>query len=94
MGSKVMRCKFQLYDVTPIEPDKGANGNGPGVKVRMGAVFQPDPAKRQDPNDEDGMYGKASPHGHYECNIFNPHLVELLPKLKGRKFYIDFELAD
>lgn len=91
--SAVMRCKFQLFDVSPIEPEKGANGNGPGIKVRMGAVYQSDDSKRLNPDHEDGIYGKYSPHGFYECNIFNPTLVELLPTLKGRKFYMDFTLA-
>lgn len=91
MGQAVMVCKFTLWGAEPVQ---AGNGNGPGVKVRFGAVYQTDEKKRLDPTDEDGQFGKSTPHGYFEATIFNPNLVELLPELKGKKFHITFNLAE
>lgn len=84
----VMRCKFKLNSVRAAS----MNDNGkqvPGVTVQLGAVYAD-----ANPNDENAIFGKYTPHGSYEATIYNPALVEALPKLLGREFYLDFHLVE
>lgn len=90
--SQVMRCKFRLNTVKATEM-MTANGSEKGVYVQFGAVYEQDEKKRNDPANENSIFGKYTPHGSYEATIYNPHLVEALPRLLGREFYIDFSVA-
>lgn len=83
---QVMRCKFRLHEVKAA-----SSGTEPGVMVRMGAVYEPDDQKRA--TSENAIFGKYTPHGEYVATIYNPALVEKLPALLGREFYLDFTLA-
>lgn len=95
--AKVMRCKFRLNNVSATTQSVRENGVDkviPGVGVQFGAVYEADDAKRNDPTNENAIFGKYTPHGSYQATIFNPALVEALPKLLGKDFYIDFTLAE
>lgn len=82
-----MRCKFKINVVRDIP----GNANQPqGVLVEMGAVYESDDKKRADPANENSIFGKYTPHGEYKASIYNPMLVEMLPKLLGKEVYIDF----
>lgn len=84
----VMRCKFKLNTCKATE-----NGTDKGVYVQFGAVYEVDEKKRNDPTNENSIFGKYTPHGSYEATIYNPSLVEKLPQLLGKEFYLDFTVA-
>ena len=85
----MMRCKFKLNEVK----DATSQATGAGVTVQFGAVYEPDDKKRTDPANENSIFGKFTPHGSFVATIYNPHLVEQLPKMLGQEFYIDFSPA-
>lgn len=86
--SHVMRCKFVLNGIEHI----GNSSGYPGVKVKFGAVYEPDEKKRAE--SENAIFGKYTPHGAFEATIYNQKLVSELPKLLGREFYLDFRVAE
>jgi hypothetical protein len=88
--SHVMLCKFRLNEIKHVEGGKEFPDGA--VSVQMGAVYEPDDAKRA--AGENAIFGKYTPHGSYTATIYNPQLVKLLPTLLGRDFYIDFRLAE
>ncbi len=85
--SQVMRCKFVLNGIEHA----GNSSDYPGIKVKFGAVYEPDEKKRAE--SENAIFGKYTPHGAFEATIYNPHLVAELPKHLGREFYLDFSLS-
>lgn len=87
---RFMRCKFRVNKVQDI-PNTSTTSRG--VMVEMGAVYEPDDKKRQDPAWENSIFGKYTPSGSFQACIYNPHLVELLPSLLGKEVYVDFTLA-
>ena len=85
--STVMRCKFRLHEVAIV-------GNEPkALRLKMGAVYEPDEKKRLDPSNENAIFGKYTPHGAFEATIYNDVLYETLIASVGREFYLDFSLA-
>lgn len=89
--SKVMRCKFRLHEVAIVQTN--TDGSIAGVKVKLGAVYEPDEKKRLDPANENAIFGKYSPHGAFEATIYNEHVAQELARCVGREFYLDFTLA-
>lgn len=87
--NKFMRCKFQVHTVKHV----GGNDQ-PGVLVEMGAVYEADEKKRNDPANENSIFGKYTPHGSFAATIYNPNLVKLLPSLLGKQIYLDFTVAE
>lgn len=83
MSDPFMRCKFK---VNSIEYAGAWSSQGPGVKVKMGAVYDGKPPENE-------IFGKYTPHGAFEATIFNENLVALLPTLIGKSVYLDFTEA-
>jgi hypothetical protein len=83
----MMRCKLVLNGIEHVGGGVGYSG----VKIKMGAVYEPDEKTRAE--SENAIFGKYTPHGAFEATIYNEHLVQELPKLLGREFYLDFTVA-
>ena len=90
--SQVMRCKLKLNEVSILSADSDS-GTPTAVKVRFGAVYEPDEKKRLDPANENAIFGKYTPHGAFEASIYNDRLAPLLCRSIGREFYVDFTPA-
>lgn len=96
---QIMRCKFILNSAEVRAQGTGKTTESGSyaatkqyVNVKFGAVWEG--SNENQAKSENAIFGEATPTGDFSATIHNPVLVESLPKLVGREFYLDFTLLD
>lgn len=75
-------CKMRCHEA-PENPSEAPE------KVRLGAVWEPDEAKRELP--ENALFGKATPWGEIVLGIANPDAKRFFRP--GKSYYVTFSEA-
>jgi hypothetical protein len=78
-----IRCKMQCHT-------KSSHSHTPGmVNVTLGAVYSPE--KTGQPDDENAIFGKLTPSGHFSATMVeeSSEILEV-----GTQYYVEMFLAD
>jgi hypothetical protein len=86
----VMLCKLWLHEcgVFPYVKDSLTLR---GAKVRFGAVWEGSQENQR--KSENAIFGENTPQAEFTATIMNPELVDKLPGLVGKQFYVSFSVV-
>lgn len=84
-GLSAVVAKMQCHEA----PAEIADNNEMPMKIRLGAVYEPDDAKRA--AGENAIFGKATPWGETVMGIANPPAARFFKP--GKKYYVTFTEA-